>query len=77
MINFGDHDCVAEQFVRQHHGCWDQMSQKTRQRLKYRAKKWLNTTAVDHMTASMLADRDPGGEVIEWLFAILKLAAAN
>lgn len=77
VIDFGDHDCVAERFVQQRHGCWDQMSRKTRQRLKYRAKKWLNSMAVDHMTAAMLADRDPVGEVIEWLSAILTLAAAN
>ncbi len=43
-------------------GCeWDTMSTRAQKRLCYRAKKWLNTSAVDRMTAARLAQQDPRG----------------
>ena len=44
-----------------------------RRRLRYKAKKWLNTRAVEQMTAARLAERDPDGEVRAWLATIAKL----
>ena len=36
---------------------WDDLSARTRKRLCYRAKKWLNTRAVEQMTGARLAER--------------------
>jgi hypothetical protein len=41
-----------------------------------RAKKWLSTKAVEHMTLQRLADRDPQGEVRSWLLTIADLATS-
>ena len=48
---------------------WEELPARVRKRLCYKAKKWLNTRAVDHMTAARLAERD-GGEVRSWLATI-------
>ena len=48
---------------------WDDLTARARKRLGYWAKKWLNTRAVEQMTAARLAERD-GGEVWEWLETI-------
>ena len=45
-----------------------------RRRLRYKAKKWLNTRAVEQMTAARLAERDPDGEVRAWLATIANLS---
>jgi len=52
---------------------WDDLSARARRRLRYRAKKWLNTRAVEQMTAARLAERDLDGEVRAWLATIAKL----
>ncbi len=52
---------------------WDDLSARARRRLRYKAKKWLNTRAVEQMTAARLAERDPDGEVRAWLATIAKL----
>ena len=81
-LSFGDDDCVAQLLVRGrlkevHPGIpWEALSPRTRQRLSYRAKRWLNTSAVEHMTPELLADRDPAGEVLEWLRAVVVLLLA-
>ncbi len=55
-------------------GCeWDTMSTRAQKRLCYRAKKWLNTLAVDRMTAARLVQQDPAGEVISWLVSASSL----
>ena len=36
---------------------------------------WLNRVAVEHMTAALLAERDPGGELLGYLQAITALAS--
>jgi len=81
-LSFGDDDCVAQLLVRGrlreiHPGIpWEALSPRTRQRLSYRAKRWLNTQAVEHMTPELLAERDPAGEVLEWLRAVAALLPA-
>ena len=52
---------------------WDELSARARKRLRYKAKKWLNSRAVEQMTAARLAERDPDGEVRSWLATIAKL----
>jgi len=52
---------------------WDELPARVRKRLCYKAKKWLNTRAVDQMTAARLAERD-GGEVRSWLATIAALS---
>jgi len=75
-IEFGDDDGVGEMVARhwyeQHASTlpWEQRSRRTRARLVHRAKRWLNSVAVDQMTANLLFERDPAGEVIGWLETI-------
>ncbi len=52
---------------------WDDLTARARKRLCYRAKKWLNTRAVEQMTVARSAERD-GGEVRGWLATIAGLA---
>ena len=52
---------------------WDGLSRRARRRQRDRAKVWLNTTAVDRMTAGRLAESDPAGEVLRWLTTIASL----
>ena len=52
---------------------WDALTHRARKRLRYKAKKWLNTRAVERMTVERLAARDPGGEVRAWLATIARL----
>jgi hypothetical protein len=57
-------------------GCaWHALSQRARQRLVHSAKRWLNRIAVEHMTAALLAERDPAGELLGHLSAIAASAA--
>jgi hypothetical protein len=80
-VSFGDHDCVATvvaqtQLEQKAAGAWEQLSTRGRKRLRSAAKRWLNTDAVDCMTAVRLAERDPGGEIRSWLNAIVELAGS-
>jgi hypothetical protein len=52
---------------------WDDLSTRARKRLCYRAKKWLNTRAVEQMTAARLAERDGICDVRAWLATIAGL----
>jgi hypothetical protein len=76
---FGDDDCVAQLLVRSKlrklpvAPQWEKLSARTRQRLTYRAKRWLNTQAVDQMTPKFLAERDPNGEVLGWFSMLARL----
>ncbi len=49
---------------------WTAISRRARRRLIYRAKRWLNRQAVDQMTIELLHERDPGGEILQWLKVI-------
>ena len=77
---FGDHDCVASEvaqrvFDRRHEDfSWQQLDHRSQVRLRNRAKHWLNTSAVEKMTALLLQERDPDGEIISWLETIGQLA---
>ena len=81
-LQFGDFDDVAEMTakrffqIRLNNAPWELLPRRARRRLMNRAKRWLNTQAVAHMTADMLRQRDPDGEVISWLLAIDRLAAS-
>ena len=56
---------------------WQTLPYRARQRLIFRTKRRLNTLAADQMTAELLAQRDPTGEVLGWFHAIHELLAAN
>ena len=49
---------------------WDDLTHRARKRLRYKAKRWLNTGAVEKMTAVRLAERDGSCEVRSWLATI-------
>lgn len=80
---FGDNDALGMVLAEQRFkvtipGCvWQSLSQRARQRLAHSAKRWLNRTAVDHMTAAFLAERDPAGELLAHLRAIGTLAGCT
>ena len=67
-------ELVARKVNEQHESgvAWDELPARVRKRLCYKAKRWLNTRAVDQMTAARLAERD-GGEVRAWLATIASL----
>lgn len=72
-LEFDDEACVAEcvarqQFTAAHDDpAWDQLSRRTRSRFMNRAKRWLNTVAVEHLSLELLAESDPRNEVLHWL----------
>ena len=53
---------------------WDSLSRRARQRLRNRAKAWLNTAAAERMTPQRIAERDPAGEIPLWLATIGRFA---
>ena len=75
-IQYDDFDCVAKraarEFYKQSPGkrSWDSQSLRSQNRMANRAKQWLNTIAVEHMTAKLLMERDPGREIKSWMQAI-------
>ncbi|MBI3860966.1 MAG: ATP-dependent endonuclease [Planctomycetia bacterium] len=76
-VEFGDHDDVAQivaaRFLESRGGPeLPRLPSRARRRLIGSVKGWLNTEAVDRMTAQRLASRDPTGEVRMWMKAILK-----
>jgi hypothetical protein len=79
-LEFDDHACVAtlaaQQVFESSHGksTWQRLTRRARVRLTNRAKHWLNTSAVEQMTVSLLQERDPDGEIISWLETIRQLA---
>ena len=74
-VEFSDDDSVpllvAQVVHRQLAGgaAWTELSPRARKRRCERAKRWLNTRAVDCMTAELLQQRDPVGELAGWLRA--------
>jgi hypothetical protein len=79
-VTFGDHNPVCLLLARHwYHPSpasppWDNLPRRTQRRLAAQAKRWLNTAAVDCMSAALLAERDPAGEVLGWFRAIGELA---
>jgi hypothetical protein len=75
-IRVDDHTSVAETLARARPEIaaeWPSLSRRTRQRLLHRAKRLLNTHAVQHMTAALLAERDPASEVLGWFRHLAEL----
>ena len=74
-VEFSDDDSVpllVAQAVHRQPGDeadWAELSPRARKRRCERAKRWLNTRAVDCMTAELLQQRDPVGELAGWLRA--------
>lgn len=56
---------------------WELLSRRTQNRMTHRAKRWLNTAVVDHMTVHLLAERDPDHEIIGWMKTITRLATIS
>lgn len=52
---------------------WRQLPYKKQRRLHEKAKKMLNMKAVQRMTPALLAENDPGGELVGWLRRIRQL----
>lgn len=73
MIVVNDEESMAlavarDWYHRQPQACpWDALESRTRRRMATRAKRWLNTVAVNAMTLGMLHQRDPAGELLSWL----------
>ncbi|MEK6259908.1 MAG: ATP-dependent endonuclease [Planctomycetota bacterium] len=78
-LEFGDNDSVASCVARQSFQSlsaandWNQLPRRARARFANRAKRWLNTVAVEHLTPELLAARDPHGELVGWLRTIAGL----
>jgi hypothetical protein len=58
-------------------GPWESLPPRSRKRRRDRAKKSLNTAAVERMTPARLAEKDPQGEVCSWLATIARLAGQS
>jgi putative ATP-dependent endonuclease of OLD family len=78
-LDFGDDDSVSLLLARHRYEqsspslSWDCLARRSQRRLSAQAKRWLNRLAVEHMTAALLADRDPAGELLGWLQIIQEL----
>jgi len=79
-VAFDDFDHVAgitaKQLyqLRQEVTPWEIRPNRARNRMMNHAKRWLNTTVAEAMTAELLTERDPDGEVISWLRMIARMA---
>ena len=78
-LEFDDDDAVAAGVARASFEAhcttndWNLLSRRARARFTNRAKRWLNTDAVEYQTPELLAERDPQGELLCWLRAIAAL----
>ena len=81
-VRFDDFDCVAEltarELYQQRPGeiAWQLQARRSQSRMANRAKRWLNTKAVEQMTPAMLGEQDRDGEIISWMLAINELLAS-
>ena len=72
-ITFSDDDNVPLLVARAVHEAapgakpWAEVDEKTRGKKESAAKSWLNTDAVCHMTAPLLSESDPRGDIRKWL----------
>jgi hypothetical protein len=80
-VTFDDFDCVAQltarQLYQQRPGeiAWQLRTRRAQNRMANRAKRWLNTKAVEQMSVELLAERDPDGEIMSWMSLIASLIA--
>lgn len=78
-LEFDDEACVADRVARQQFTAahddppWDRLSRRTRARFINRAKRWLNTVAVEHLSRELLEQSDPQHDVLHWLRTIAEL----
>ncbi len=79
-LTYGDQDLVARLVAQQRFAAsvssvtWESLKPRAQQRLTHRAKHLLNRQAVEHMTLTLLAERDPAGELLDCLQTIATLA---
>lgn len=82
-IQFDDFDCVSLVVARSLYQsapgqpAWQLHSQRARNRMANRTKRWLNTIVAGQMTTDLLADRDPEGEIIGWLKQIAHMTSTT
>jgi len=82
-IQFGDNEPVADlaaqaDYLRRGGAIpWHELTPRARKRQRNRAKRWLNTLAVERMTVERLTARDADGEVRGWLATIARLPAGS
>jgi len=82
-VEFDDETCVADCVARHQFEAmnssadWDDLSRRTRARFANRAKRWLNTVAVEYLSRTLLNERDPQGELVGWLRLISRLMDRN
>ena len=78
-VEFDSNTRVAERVARHHfesldsHPPWEELSRRGRSRCLNRAKRWLNTVAVEYLSRELLESADPQGEVLRWLGTISML----
>ena len=77
-LSFDDDSNVAsllalKMMARSGESSWHDLSCKRQKRIHEKAKKALNVNAVERMTRSLLAERDPVNEVIDWLKTIRQM----
>ncbi len=83
FVRVTDEDSIADRIAYEQHRRkpentpWEQLTPRARKRCRERVKRWLNTRAVDCMTAMRLSERDPAGEVRSWLTTIGFLLASD
>lgn len=67
--------CVAQDWYERtpQSAAWKSLSARSRSRLIQRAKKWLNTIAVKSMTAELLEQQDPNGQLLEVFQTVAEL----
>lgn len=81
-VQYDDFDCVAEltarELYRQRPGetAWQLQARRSQSRMTNRAKRWLNTQAVEHMTVGQLEEQDREGEIHSWMLVIKELLAS-
>jgi hypothetical protein len=82
-IEFGDHDPVARLLAQSRQRsvgpchAWEALKFRAQRRLITNAKRWLNSVAIEEMTAALLYERDPAGEVLGWFQTIARLAEGS
>jgi len=78
-IQFGDFDDVPLLVAKAVHGAsdsdndWNHLTDAEKKKKESKAKKWLNTDAVENMTPELLNERDPDGDVRGWLTKVVEL----
>jgi hypothetical protein len=79
LLAFGGDDCVSTFLAAAWHALdrsrepWSTLEKPVRLKKTQRAKRWLNTRAVQHMTRELLAESDPHGDITGWLVAISEM----